>query len=224
MTNKSLTLSWLLSCPGESCPRLPRHLCGLGPAVLQVVTEKWCVSASSLPCLLGFPSAVVLWPCVPPARVCVQLPLLGCARAGSCWAGAREKLSSGRSCGASSLPPGAAPSPALPRRWSQQLPVRTRVTFPCVNSKAPSYPRNVTLAAAQLGTAVAWVPASQLQLPPGQRVWGGRCSWAGIARCPPGCDTHQAEKVLGAQISLLIVHPTSMGALMGQLLSSAMGS
>lgn len=39
------------------------------------------------------------------------------------------------------------------------------MTFPCVNSKAPSYPRNVTLAAVQLGMAMAWVPASQLQLP-----------------------------------------------------------
>lgn len=33
-----------------------------------------------------------------------------------------------------------------------------------MNSKAPSYLRNVTLAAVQLGMAVAWVPASQLQL------------------------------------------------------------
>lgn len=70
------------------------------------------------------------------------------------------------------LPPVAAPSPALPGWWSHQLPVCTRMTFPCVNSKAPSYPRNVTLAAVQLGTAMAWVPASQLQLPPSQGIWG----------------------------------------------------
>lgn len=92
-----------------------------------------------------------------PALCCVQLPLRGCAR---------EQLSPGRSCCVSSLPPTAAPSRALPRRWSRQLPAHTRVTFPCVNSSAPSYPRNVTLAAVQLGMAMACVPASQLQLPP----------------------------------------------------------
>jgi len=140
-----------------------------------------------LPLLTGvstFCGAVALFA---PTQGGVELPLPGCARPGSFWAGAREKLSTGRSCWASSLPPGAAPCPALPRRWSRQLPAHTRVTFPWVNSKAPSYPRNVTLATTQLGMAMAWVPASQLQLPPRE---GGQCSQAGIAQCPPGHGTH----------------------------------
>lgn len=87
------------------------------------------------------------------------------------------------------LPPAAAPSPALPGRWSHQLAVCTRMTFPCVNSKAPSYPRNVTLVAVLLGTAMAWVPASQLQLIPSQGIWGTSAHQAVTATSLRSCWT-----------------------------------
>lgn len=218
MTNKSLALSWLLSCPSKTCPR-PRssqHLCGLGPAVLQVVMEKWCVSATSSHRLLGFPSSVLQWPCLPPAQGCVWLPLLGCARAASCWDGAREKLSSGRSCWASSLPP-----------WGCSFPCPARAVVPaaaCVHKGDLSLCEQQSSQLSQecdpgccaAGNGHGLGPCQPAAAPPAQGVWGGRCSQAGIAQCPLGCGTHQPGKAQGAQISLLIVHPTSVGAHMGQ--------
>lgn len=82
----------------------------------------------------------------------------------------------------------------------------TRMTFPCVDSKAPSYPRNVTLVAVQLGTAMAWVPASQLQLPPSQGIWGATAHQAvtptSLRSCwspdlAAGSTSHQCESSYG---------------------------
>lgn len=104
------------------------------------------------------------------------------------------------------LPPAAAPSPALPGQWSHQLPVCTRMTFPCVNSKAPSYPRNVTLAAVQLGTAIAWVPASQLQLPPSQSIWGASALGGPV---PSACQAVTPTSLRGCRSPDLATGSTS---------------
>lgn len=64
-----------------------------------------------------------------------------------------------------------------------------------LNSKAPSYPRNVTLAAMQLGVPVAGPPASQLQL-----LGGGWSPWAGT-------PTALGMIWMGARLSVL---PTSL--------------
>lgn len=68
-----------------------------------------------------------------------------------------------------------------------------------LNSKAPSYPRNATLAAMQLGVPVAGPPASQLQF------WGEGLWWGGKLE-PSGWVTHCSRHDLDGGTGLSAPH------------------
>lgn len=101
MTNKSLVLSCLLCHPSKSCP-CPRSLSPLclWPCCPTGAPGEMVFCATSSPCFIGIlicPAVALFAPCSELCAAAWQL-----CQAGSCWAGAREHLSSDRSCWASS--------------------------------------------------------------------------------------------------------------------------
>lgn len=130
---------------------------------------------------------------MPPAQSCVQLPV-SCARAGSCWAGAREHLSSDRGCCASSASRGCS-FPCPPRAVVPPAACVHKDDLSLCEQQSSQLSQECDPGCCAAGNSHSLGPCQPAAASPKPGNLGGQCSWGASAQCLPGCDTHQSERL-----------------------------